>query len=225
MSALLFALAIAVQGQPAPQAPPPLREEGPPARAISPGNDIYFEDFGVPTAEARATIQRYGACVASRSAGPAADVLTRDFTTRQYQQGLRVISRNNQDCFRRRGRMRASNLLFAGAIAEYLLEQPAQPLNVRLARAALQPATQAFSLSDRVAICVVRSVPDDVARLFAADVATDAELAAARALDPVVAQCNAGGPPFAITPAGLRAILATAAFRTLQAVAPATAGS
>lgn len=220
MSAILIAMAISAQGQPAPQAPPPLREEGPPARAISPGNDTYFEDFGVPTAEARATIQRYGACVANRSAGPAADVLTRDFTTRQYQQGLRVISRNNQDCFRRRGRMQSSNLLFAGAIAEYLLEQSVEPLNVRLARAASRPATQAFSISDRVAICVVRSVPDDIARLFATEVATDAELAAARSLGPAVSQCNADQRPIEVTPAGLRAILATAAFRTLHGRAP-----
>lgn len=221
MSTILLALALAAQGQPAAPPPPPLRDEAPPARAITPAHDTYDEDFGVPDSAARNAIQRYGACVADRSAGAAAEVLSRDFTTRHYQQGLRVLSRNNQDCFRRRGRMRSHNLLFAGAIAEHLIERAGEPLNVRLARAALQPAPRAFSPADRVALCVVRSLPDDVARLFATEVASEAELAAARSLGPAVSQCNAEGQPLSITPAGLRAILATAAFRALNPAPPA----
>ena len=218
MTLLVLALGFAVQAQqpaPAPQQPP-LRTESVGGRNITPAHDTYDEDFFASDARARIAIQSYGSCAASRSGSAATDVLRRDFTTRQYQQALQVLSRNNQDCFRRRGRMRSSNLLFAGAMAEHLIEQSPEPLNARLARAASRPAAQAFSASDRMAGCIVRSVPDDVARLFATEVASESEMAAAQALAPAAAQCNAGGQPIQISPAGLRAMLATAAFRTLH---------
>lgn len=216
--ALVLGLAFQAQ-QPAPQTPqqPPLRSESVGGREISPAHETFDEDFVVSDSRARIAIQSYGTCVASRSAGAAAEVLTRNFQTRQYQQGLRVLSRNNEDCFRRRGRMRSHNLLFAGAIAEHLIEQAAEPLNARLALAASRPAIQAFSPTDGVAGCVVRSVPDDVARLFATEVASEAETAAAQAFTGIVARCNTEGRPIEISPAGLRAMLATAAFRTLNA--------
>ena len=62
---------------------------------------------------------------------------------------------------RQRGRMRSANLLFAGAIAEQLLKRDPQPLNVRLARAAMKPAPAAYSDTDKMALCVVRGVPDE----------------------------------------------------------------
>ena len=220
MSTFLFAFILAMQSQtptpPAPQ-PPPLQNESVGGREITPAHETYDENFVVSDSRARIAIQNYGACAAGRSGSAAADVLTRDFRSRQYQQGLRVLSRNNEDCFRRRGRLRSHNLLFAGAMAEHLIEQPAEPLNIRLARAATRPATQAFSPTDRIAICVVRSVPDDVARLFATDVASDAETQAAQGLTAIVVRCNREGHQLQVSPAGLRAMLATAAFRTLQA--------
>jgi len=217
MSILAFVLTLAFQAQQPAPTPPPLRQEGVGEREITPAHETFDEDYVASDARARIAIQSYGACAAGRSAGQAAELLTRDFTTRNYQQGLVVLSRNNQDCFRRRGRMRSHNLLFAGAMAEHLIEQPAEPLNVRLARAATRPAVAAFSLTDRIAGCVVRSVPDDVARLFATEVASPAELASAQALGPVMTACNTDRRPLSISPAGLRAMLATAAFRTLHA--------
>lgn len=216
MSVFLLSLAFVAQDPQPPVEPPPLQAEGPPERSLSPAHDVYYEDSAPPTNEARIAIQEFGTCVARRSAGLAAEVLTRDFTSRSYETGLRRLARSNEDCFRRRGRMRSGNLLFAGAIAEHLLEHEPEPLNVRLARAALRPATPSYSVVDRAAICVVRSVPDDVARLFATEVTSDAETTAARALNPVMAACNGDGPPIEVTTEGLRSILATAAFRELQ---------
>ncbi len=219
MTILALILGLALQAQP--QAPqpqqPPLRSEGVGGRDITPAHDTFDEDFVVSDSRARIAIQGFGSCVADRSAGPATELLQRDFTSRQYQTGLRVLARNNEDCFRRRGRMRSHNLLFAGAIAENLIERGAEPLNVRLVRAASRPATRAFSPTDRIAVCTVRSVPDDVARLFATEIASEAETAAAQALTGAVARCNAEPQPLQISPAGLRAMLATAAFRTLNA--------
>jgi hypothetical protein len=221
MTMLALALGFIFQAQQPGQQPqqPPLRAEGVGGRDITPAHETYDEDFVASDARARTAIQSYGACAAGRSRSAAAEVLTRNFTTREYQQGLRVLSRNNEDCFRRRGRMRSHNLLFAGAMAEHLIEQPSEPLNARLARAASLPPIEAFSPTDRVAGCVVRSVPDDVARLLATDVASQAELTAAQALGPIMSQCNAERRPLSVSPAGLRAMLATAAFRTLNMLA------
>lgn len=216
MKSLILALALALQGQqqPAPERPLPTENSG--WREISPSHDIYDEEFGATDTQARITIQAFGACVARRSAGTAGEVLNRDYTTRDYQQGLRVLSRNNEDCFRRRGRMRSHNLLFAGAIAEQLAEQGTEPLNVRLARAASRPEPRPFSPSDRVALCVVRSTPDDVWRMFSTEVASEAERTELQTLRRVVALCNRTGRPLEISDAGLRAILATAAFRAVS---------
>lgn len=217
MNMVLLALLLVMQSQAPPPQQPPLRTEGVGGREITPAHETYDENFVLSDSRARIAIHNFGACAAGRSGGAAAEVLARDFRTRQYQQGLLVLSRNNEDCFRRRGRMRSHNLLFAGAMAEHLIEQPAGPLNVRLARAASGPAPQAFSPTDQMAVCVVRSVPDEVARLLATEVASEAETAAAQGLTAIVVRCNSEGRPLQISPGGLRAMLAAAAFRTLQA--------
>jgi hypothetical protein len=66
-----------------------------------------------------------------------------------------------------------------------------------------------------MALCVVRSVPDDIARLFATEVGSDAEAQALRALEVRARACAQGGPRLTIAPAGLRAMFATASFRTV----------
>lgn len=172
------------------------------------------------TPEARIAVQDFGRCVARQSPGLAAETLSRDFRTRAYSSALRRLARVNETCFRQRGTMRADGLPFAGALAEALLGNDPVPLNARLARAALGPAPPARSESDRIAICVVRSVPDDVARLFAAAVASEAETATVAALDPIATACNRTGQRLELSPAGLRAMLATAAFRSLAAQPP-----
>ena len=181
-------------------------------------NHAFFNaDLPPLTEQERDTIQAFGQCVAQRSAERAAETLAEDFTTRSYQSKLRLLSRNNETCFRARGRMRSANVLFAGAMAEALIERGGEPLNARLARAAQAPAVPAFSPSDRMAICVVRSGPDQVAQLFQAEPASDGEAAAAEALAPAVELCGRGGPRLQVSVAGLRAMLATAAFRSISA--------
>jgi hypothetical protein len=171
--------------------------------------------LGESSASARQSLQRFATCVADRSPDKAAQTLQMNFTTSSYRSALRRLSEVNRDCFSRRGIMRSASLGFAGAMAERLLERDPSPLNVRLARAATMPATPARSVTDAIAICVVRSVPDDVARLFATDIATPAEAAAGRALDVPVRLCSQGKPTLETNIEGLRAMLATAAFRTV----------
>ena len=221
MNLLLLALALLAQGQ-EPGTPPTQPTEGPlmsgdrPERSLSPAHDLYYEDSAPPTPEALIAAHDFGACVADASAVVATELLTRDFTSRAYDRGLRRLTSDNRDCFERRGSMRAGSLPIAGAIAERLIERAGEPVNVRLARAALRPATPGYSPSDRAAICVVRSVPDDVARLFATEPTGEAEAAVADTLRPVLGACLGSQRPIEATAAGLRAILATAALREIH---------
>lgn len=222
MLALLLGLAFQAQ-QPAPQ-PPPLRSEGVGGRTITPAHDTYEQEFRVTTPAARAELHGFAGCVVGQSRQLAIEVLGRDFTTARYRNALRSLARNNERCFSRRRSLYASGLPFAGSLAEQLLGQDPRPLNVRLARAAVEPAPRAFSASDRISICVVRSVPDDVARLLAAEMGGAQENQAVNALELAIQACSQGGPRLVTPPAGLRAMLATAAFRVVQG-APSPAGA
>jgi hypothetical protein len=171
---------------------------------------------------ARKQMQAYGACVADGSPDKSARTLSTDFRTPDYRAALLTLNRNNLDCSRllpRRSRMRSSSLLFAGAMAERLMARDPAPLNVRLAKAAMLPAPPFRSPTDVIAMCVVRSAPDETARLFATEVASEAEAQAVKALDLAVKLCSRGRPALQINTEGLRAMLATAAFRNVHPVA------
>ena len=219
MSAILLALAMIVQDT-APQPDKgPLKADFPPARELTPAHDLFYEDENRSSPQARAAIHGFGACVAERSSDLAAETLRRDFTTRGYRASLQRLTRANEDCFRKHGRLRSAGLLFAGALAEQLMQRNTEPLNVRLARAALQPATRAYAVSDQVAICVVRSMPDEAGKLFATEVGGTEEAAALQALAPAVSTCSAPRRRLEANAGGLRAILATAAFRSIDGAA------
>lgn len=218
MSLTLIAMALAAQ-QPSQPPQPPLRTE--PSRAeATPAHDIFYQDERTPlSAEARGKVLEFGRCAAARSPEMAARTLGMNFTTSAYRNRLNQLSRNNEGCLQGARRMRAGGLLFAGAMAEGLLDRAGAPLNVRLARAAAGAPTPAYSPSDRVAICVVRSLPDQVAGLFDTAPASAGEEAAVRALLPAFELCAQDGPRIRGNEAGLRAMLATAAFRSVGAEA------
>ena len=225
MTMFLLMLALVAQQ---PQAQPPLRSDTPPSRELSAGSDIFVEDEQrMLTPAALRANQEFGSCVASRSPEEASRVLRMDHTGTSYRNGLRQLARNNESCFRaRRGRMRASGLPFAGAIAEALIERDAAPLNVRIARASAAGASvPAFAPADRVFACVVRSVPDDAATLLATEPGSDAEAAAAGALQPALALCARGGPSIQTPTAGVRALVAATAFRLLHSTGAQAARS
>lgn len=169
--------------------------------------------------EARRTMTRYAECVARRSPDKVADVLRRDFRTSTYQNGLRNLSRANEGCAREvgfRGSMRMNELPFAGALAERMLRLNAEPLNRRLAKAVSGRKAATFSPSDQIAMCTVRSAPDDVAALFATDVGTVAEATASKKVEAIAELCSKN-VKLDTTTDGLRAIIATAAYRLLAA--------
>lgn len=176
----------------------------------------------VNDAPARQALDAYGRCVAEREAGESARVLALDFRTPQYRTGLKLLADEARQCARgvigSRDAMRSSNLLFAGAVAESLLEQGPDAVNVRLVRAAATPLAP-FGASDAVAQCLARSVPDQVGTLFAAMPGSAEEAAAISALDPALVPCvRAAGVQsrFEASAPGLRAMIATAAFRLVN---------
>ena len=172
--------------------------------------------------DALRTIQSFGSCIADASTARASAALAGDFRTPAYRRAMDQLVEANRLCAGSRGwsRMRASRLLLAGAIAERLIERDGNAVNRELARAATLPAASTYSPTDSAAMCVVRSVPDEVGKLFASDVASAEEDNAAKAIAPVMERCLRN--PVSVTTDGLRAMLATAAFRSIHA---AKAGS
>ena len=174
--------------------------------------------------DARLALQHYGSCVAGSATGEAGRVLAMDFTTPTYKNALRLLSRDAaRFCASKAfgtGVLRSANLLFAGEVAEALLEKSGGPLGAQFAKAAAGAAPSGFSLTDKMAICVVRSVPDQVAAVFATERDSAAESAAITALATPAQMCGkavGATKPVSISPAGLRAMLATAAFRSVRA--------
>lgn len=218
LTSLLVAMALAAQAEP-PAAPQPEMDSAPApwsdserelrkAGALDKGNDLA----------ARQGLERWASCVARKNAPEAARLLTMDFKTAEYERGMRKLSQTDKECVGFRGTLKTAGLLFAGELAEALLESDSQPLVRRLARASAAPATPAFSFTDRVAICVVRSVPDDVAALFATARGSAEETARIDALATPMALCAQAAQarrPIEVNPAGLRAMLATAAYRSV----------
>ena len=187
----------------------------------APFPDVYEEMDRAVTPASREAMAVFAGCVLERSAERARSLLTADFTRTSYRNGLTNLSRSNEDCFRRTGErvMRATGLALAAAMAEHLIEQDPSPLNARLARAAVGKPARTYAPSDAAAMCVARSAPDDVARLFAAAPGSEAEAAAATALQPALSACArvVGSSPIETDAYGLRSIVATAAYRLLAA--------
>ena len=220
MMILPLLLAMQAEPQPAPQI------DYSPAPWPEPGRETDIAD-GYSTdssAAARKTMAGFADCVAKASADKTSELLQRDFRSASYRSGLTALSRNNEGCARQaglNGKMRMADLAFAGALAEAMIERQGKPVNALLARAAAAPAAPTYSFTDTVAMCVVRSAPDQVAALFASDVASDTESAAITALSQPAALCARAAEakkPLSISPAGLRAMLATAAFRSIASL-------
>ena len=173
--------------------------------------------------EARVAIQTLGKCVAERKPAEAHRVLVQDFTASDYEAGLRALSRGAvRSCVNRAiggaGSLRSAELLFAGSLAEALLERDSVPLNVRLARNS-GGEVASFSPSDSVAQCLARSLPDQVAALFATTPGSEAEENAAAPLlqtAPICARAAGIAAGLDVSVAGLRAIVATAAYRLVS---------
>ncbi|GGD52232.1 hypothetical protein GRI62_05570 [Erythrobacter arachoides] len=171
-------------------------------------------------AAARIALDNFARCVVQHKPVESLRVLNRDFRTNGYRTGLRLLATEaGNDCAydhvgANRG-LRSSNLLMAGAIAENWLERADAPVNVRITRAA-GATVETYAPTDAVAQCLVRSMPDQVGTLFAAEAGGAAETAAAEGFMAAVGPCASATNVTAridLTIPALRAVLATAALR------------
>jgi hypothetical protein len=169
----------------------------------------------------RKALAVFARCVIEHDAVRIGAVLNRDFRTSTYRKALDRVNQTNRDCMARTGHtsMRLGSLPLAAALSEELIERDATPLNVRLARAAAGKTPELYGPSDAIAMCVAKSAPDDVARLFSTEPDSDVEKAASDKIIPVLGACATAVrvPGIQTSPFGLRSIVATAAYRLLAA--------
>lgn len=167
------------------------------------------------TPEARNTLTEATSCIVSTSPDESSSLLRMDFRTPAYKGKMQRLFDNNRNCFKD-GWLRAHGLLVAGGLAEQLLAKSPQKTNVRLAMLALNSTQKPRTPTDAVAMCTARSDPDGVARLFASKAASAEETSAAQAMALAMSRCNPTNIKISVSPAGLRAMLATATYRLLE---------
>ena len=220
---MIYALLSAMQAAEPPASPAPSAAENSPSPW--PDHERELRNAGAldkaSTPEARLHLEQWASCVVRKNPDRAASVLRMDFTTDAYGRAMRSLADQDKECMGKKREMRGGGLLFAGEMAESLLESDTSPLVTRLAKAASAPATTSYSFTDKVAICVVRSVPNDVAALFATARGSAEETASLNALTTPMALCAKAAQarkPISVNPAGLRAMLATASYRSVASL-------
>jgi hypothetical protein len=193
------------------------------AQSRDPARALRLE--GEPsTPEDLRLLQRFSHCVAQRHPAQAAALLAADYRERSYTAGMRRLAQGNAGCVPL-GRAKFSGILFAGGMAETLLQR--QNLLADLAaRIVVNPARplQAREESEVMSICTVRAAPAQVVAMLNSDAASAEEGAAFRAVMPNVGECLAAGVNLRLNRPALRAMLALAAYRLVQnnaAAAPA----
>ena len=155
-------------------------------------------------------MHNFGACVVRTTPAGAEEVLAMDFRTEAYQKKLRRLAKGHGRCTRSRTELKFNGVLFAGAMAEALVEERKGGVI-----AASQPASPLAARSplENMALCTVVTSPAEVSKLLATDVTTAEEHTAIEALSPTLNACLSGADKAEINKVGLRSVLALAAWR------------
>ena len=82
--------------------------------------------------------------------------------------------------------------------------------------AATGEALETYAPTDAIAMCVARSIPDEVAALLSSEPGSEGEFVAIKAVQLVAGMCSRG-EKLEISTTGLRSIVATATYRLLAA--------
>ena len=170
--------------------------------------------YGTPSEPlAVQAIHNYGICVAERSPRSAVELLGLDFRTDEYGDRLRRFAEGHGYCVPG-GRLAFSRVLFAGALAERLLETRHSERQLPAVLASTpNPPLQARDQVEMMALCTVRQAPTEVANLLEQPVTSDEEAKAVKALAPTLEACLAKDQTLQLNRPGLRSILALAAWR------------
>ena len=156
----------------------------------------------------------FGHCVAGLTPAGARRVLGMDFRTEAYAKALQRLARGHGRCAPG-SRIRFNGMLFAGAMAESLLEAEGTPaqLAARLARNPARAPIPARSALETMALCTVLASPRETAGLLATGPGSRDEAIAVKALAPTLNTCLASGHQAELNRPGLRSVLALAAWR------------
>lgn len=158
-------------------------------------------------------MQNFGACVVQMTPAGAEEVLAMDFRTDEYRKKLARLAKGHDRCTRPRTELKFNGVLFAGAMAEALLEQPGQRVLTRLSAAdELSPIAPRSAL-EAMALCSVATRPAAVGRLLESGVASKQEAEAMEALSPTMTACLSGADKAELNVPAVRSIVALAAWR------------
>ena len=157
----------------------------------------------------------FGHCAAQRSPKDVTYLLDQDVRSGGYNQALKALAKKQASC--PGSAAVAGGALFAGALAEELLEYGHTPKQVAtmIGKAPKKPVS-GKDATENAASCAVRANPGGVAQLLASGYGSKEETAAFKGLTPALNGClkdkklGAGGGE-------LRAIIALAAFRNFRA--------
>lgn len=171
------------------------------------------------------TVHVFAECMSDRYRPGVRRLLALDYRSRAYEHLMDTLTDEGRRCLPfAAGKIESASVLLAGAFAESLLKEAlaGAPLAQRVAHDPSRPAIAARDDGEYLALCVVRTMPDEVAALLATKPASEAERLAIASIRPQLATCLRAGAAARLNAAGLRAVLALAAYRLVAQ--PAASG-
>lgn len=175
--------------------------------------------YGTPaTPLAVEAMHNFGACVVRYTPAGARGLLVMDYRTEAYSKALRRLAKGHSRCAPR-SEIRFNGVLFAGALAEALLESEvkASDMSRLLAPDSSRPAIVARDEVETMALCTVLASPGGTVKLLATEPASKEQAAAMQTLAPTLATCLAKSMQVKLNPPALRSVLALAAWRIASA--------
>ena len=160
-------------------------------------------------------LRNFALCSVERSSDGAANLLSMEVGSAQYNKALRRFAKGHDYCAAR-SRLSFGGLLFAGDLAEALLLTRYRGA-AAFSSLASQPNRAPRSLLEEVGACVARQRPEAIRALVAADPASEAERAALKATGDVLAACVPTGQTLKLNKPAIRAMYALGAYRLLTA--------
>jgi hypothetical protein len=162
------------------------------------------------------TVHAFADCMAGRFRPSVRRLLAMDYRSSAYRSSLQSLTTVGNRCAPFAvGRLRSAGVLLAGAFAEQLLPEAlgGSRLSERVAYDPSRPPVPARDEGEYLGLCAVRTMPEEVAALLATKPAGDEEKLATGKILPRLGPCIRAGAAARLNIAGLRAILALAAYR------------
>lgn len=160
-------------------------------------------------------LQNVGHCVAHERGAMSAEFVTIDYRSDRYRALSKKLGEVAAHCNDFRRGLRASGLIFAGAIAEGLLIEQGllEDLATHTRYDPEAAPLEANSAEEVMAYCVVRKAPAEVSALLNTEMTSDEELAQLKAMAGVLPTCVPQGQSPQFTREALRALIALSAYR------------